>query len=437
METALDRDFLTMVPCAREFHDRAMDIGLRAPGVPRDRSRWSPRRLLDRIAALRSSDILVAAGESRFRAQQRRRTRAAARVGFLVIAAAVAFDGLVLVDRDPSQGPTLLAVNGAVALLGLAGWALLGRRLRHHPDPVAGIVTLALVGATALTGMLVPALAIESAGYLLLIPVLVTLILPWSTRSHLWWLAGYTVIAAAFLVVGSGGALSGEERADLIVVALVGIGASLAGHGLLQVAAIRNYRQVRKIDSLRRRADADMAELARVHRALEETARTDPLTGARNRLRLVEDLRGVRARMHRLGLAHGFIAFDLDRFKLINDSQGHLAGDDVLRAVVEAVRGTIRAEDEIYRFGGEEFLVVLRVTEVAGVAAAAERLRRAVENLAIEHPWNVPHGKVTISLGGIFVDASDLGASDDDWFARADTALYRAKAGGRNRFEAG
>ena len=377
------------------------------------------------------------ARSARFRAQQRTRTRVAARAGFLVIAVAVVFDGIVLVDRSPSMGPILLALNGAVAILGIAGWVLLGGRLRHHPDPVAGTVALALVAATAMTGVLVPALAIESAGYLLLIPVLVTLILPWGTRSHLWWLAGYSVIAAAFLMAGSSEALSGEERADLIVVTLVGIGASLAGHGLLQVAAIRNFSQVRKIDALRRRSDADMAELARVHRALEETARTDPLTGARNRLRLVEDLRGVRARMDRLGLAHGFIAFDLDRFKLINDSRGHLVGDEVLRAVVDAVRGTIRAEDEIYRFGGEEFLVVLRVAEPAGVAVAAERLRQAVEGLAIDHPWNVPHQRVTISLGGIFLTKDDLGATDDEWFSRADTALYRAKAGGRNRFEAG
>ena len=389
-----------------------------------------------RVAAARSSELAVVAREPRFRAAERRRTRAAARVGFLVIAAAVAFDAIVLIDRQPDEAGALVAMNGGVALLGIIGWWLVGHRLRHHPDPVAGAVTLALTAATAATGMVVPDLAIESAGYLLLIPVLVTLILPWSTRSHLRWLAGYTAIALAFLVVGSGLALSGDQRADLVVVALVGIGASLAGHVLLRVAAVRNFSQLRKIDALRRRADADMAELARVHQALEETARTDPLTGARNRLRLAEDLRSARARMNRLGHAHGLIAFDLDHFKLVNDRRGHLAGDEVLKAVIEAVRRTIRADDEVYRFGGEEFLVLVRVPDADGMAAAAERLRQAVASLAIGHPDNAPHGVVTISLGGAFVAPTDLEATDDEWFARADAALYRAKASGRNRFEA-
>jgi diguanylate cyclase (GGDEF)-like protein len=249
-------------------------------------------------------------------------------------------------------------------------------------------------------------------------------------------LAGYTLISSVFLVNGSGDALSIDERADLMVVALVGIGASLAGHGLLQLAAVRNHVQIRKIETLRRRADADMAELARVHRALEETARTDPLTGARNRLRLVEDLRSVRARMNRLGLTHGIIAFDLDRFKQINDRNGHLAGDEVLRSVVAAVRRTIRTDDEVYRFGGEEFLVVLRVQEASGLAIAGERLRRAIEDLAIRHPDNEPHGVVTVSLGGVYLTGTDLAATDDEWFARADAALYRAKESGRNRYEA-
>jgi diguanylate cyclase (GGDEF)-like protein len=411
-----------------------MEIGL-GSGVASVGARSRPT-VLERIRGIRSSDYVVVGRNPRFRAVQRRRTRIAARAGFLVIGAAVVFDALVLLDRQPGQAPVLAALNGGVAVLCLAGWLLLRDRFRRYPDPVAAVVTLALVVATAGTGMLAPALAIESAGYLLLIPVLVTLILPWSTPSHVRWLAGYTLISSVFLVNGSGDALSIDERADLMVVALVGIGASLAGHGLLQLAAVRNHVQIRKIETLRRRADADMAELARVHRALEETARTDPLTGARNRLRLVEDLRSVRARMNRLGLTHGIIAFDLDRFKQINDRNGHLAGDEVLRSVVAAVRGTIRTDDEVYRFGGEEFLVVLRVQEASGLAIAGERLRRAIEDLAIRHPDNEPHGVVTVSLGGVYLTGTDLAATDDEWFARADAALYRAKESGRNRYEA-
>jgi diguanylate cyclase (GGDEF)-like protein len=412
-----------------------MHVSLRArtirPGAPQPGSRLG--RLVAAPGRLRASEYLSIGESARFRALQRRRTVSAARTGFLVIAGAALFDGVVLVDREPEHGLLLLGLNGGVALLGVTGWWLLAHGLRRRPDPVAAIVTLSLTGATGATGLIIPPLAIESTGYLILIPVLVTLILPWSTRIHVRWLAGWAILAMGFLVVVPSSALAADARGDLIVVNLVALGASLAGHILLQLAAIRNHTQVRKITQLRRRADADMQELARVHQRLEETARTDPLTGARNRLRLAEDLRSVRARMNRLGEVEGLIAFDLDRFKLINDERGHLAGDQVLKAVVDVVRKTIRSDDEIYRFGGEEFLVLVRVPDEAAMHSAAQRLRRAIEGLAIAHPSNTPHGLVTASVGAALVTSADLESSDDDWFARADRALYEAKSGGRNR----
>lgn len=137
--------------------------------------------------------------------------------------------------------------------------------------------------------------------------------------------------------------------------------------------------------------------------------------------------------MNRLGDAHGLIAFDLDRFKLINGERGHVAGDEVLRAVIGAVRRTIRGDDEVYRFGGEEFLVIVRVEDAAGLESASERLREAIADLGIQHPHNTPHGVVTVSLGAALMTGNDLGASDDEWFARADAALYEPKAAGRNR----
>jgi diguanylate cyclase (GGDEF)-like protein len=416
------------------IHD-ARSIRADMPGF----SAWL-RRVSAVPGRLRASEYLSVGTSARFRAHQRRRTITAARAGFLVIAAAALFDGVVLGDRAPDRALLLLGLNGGVAPLGVGGWWLLGHRwlllghtMRRRPDPVAAAVTLSLVAATAVTGLIIPALAIESAGYLILIPVLVTLILPWSTSVHVRWLAGSAVLAMGFLIAAPASVLSPDERGDLIVVNLVALAASLAGHALLQLAAIRNHSQLRKITQLRRRADADMQELARVHVRLEETARTDPLTGARNRLRFAEDLRTVRARMSRLGEMQGLIAFDLDRFKLINDERGHLAGDEVLKAVVAAVRGTNRAEDEVYRFGGEEFLVLVRVPDEAGMRSAGERLRGVIAGLAIPHPGNVPHGVVTVSLGAVLMTVDDLAATDDDWLARADVALYEAKAGGRNR----
>ncbi len=231
------------------------------------------RRLLAVPATLRSSEYMSVGTSARFRAHQRRRTVAAARTGFLVIAGAAVFDGILLGDGHPALALQLLLLNGTVAVLGVAGWWLLGRRLRHWPDPVAAAVTLALTAATASTGLIIPALAIESAGYLNLIPVIVTLILPWSTTTHIRWMAGSALLAIGYLVVAPSIALSADVRSSLIVVNLVAHGASLSGHVLLQLAAIRNFSQVRKITQLRRRADAAMHELAGVHRRLEETAR--------------------------------------------------------------------------------------------------------------------------------------------------------------------
>jgi diguanylate cyclase (GGDEF)-like protein len=417
-------------------------VAMSAPGgfntIPRPSGLGRPRfgfGLLRTLPArLQASEYVTVGDGQRYRAAQRRRTATASRVGFLLIAGSAAFDAVVLYDRQPGQGPVLLVLNGAMAALALAGWWLVGRRpLRHYPEAAAFVITLALTLATAATGVVLPVLAFETVGYILLLPGLITLIVPWRTVTHARWLWAYGLVGLGYIVFGPSDVLTGDDRADLVVVLLIALVASFAGHVLLQRGQIRNFSQLQKIQALHRQADADMAELARVHRVLEETARTDPLTGAGNRIRLGEDLRAARARMNRLGHAHGLIVVDLDRFKLINDRLGHLAGDEVLRETVAAIQRTIRADDAIYRFGGEEFLVIVRVPDRDSLAAAAERVRAAVERSALHHPENPPGSVVTVSLGGILVTSADLVASDDDWFARADAALYEAKETGRNR----
>lgn len=384
---------------------------------------------------IRSSEYVSVGASARFKAAQRTRTRAASRLGFLIIGGAAIFDGIVVFDPHLKGSAVLVALNGAVAIMAIAGWATLKGAFRKHPEPAAFVITLALGAATAATGIVIPGLAVESVGYLLVFPGLVALILPWRTRTHVWWLIAYAVIAIGFLTYETDARLSTDERGDLVVVALMALFASLAGHVLLQRAQIRNFSHVQKIQALHRRAAADMQELARVHQALETTVRTDTLTGAGNRIRLVEDLRAMRSRLDRGGASFGLVAIDLDRFKLINDTMGHLAGDDVLRRTVAAIRTGIRPTDGVYRFGGEEFLVVLEVPNAEGLADVADRLRTSVQQLSIHHPENLPYGVVTISLGAVLLGVSDLVQSDDDWFARADAALYRAKEGGRNRVE--
>ena len=383
----------------------------------------------------RATEYLRVGEGPRFRAVQRRKVRTASRVGFLVIALAVGFDTLALLGLQRSQTTVALAISVVTIGLAVVGWWLLPHTLRRYPEPVAWVVSIGVAITTAATGLAIPSLAVQTAGYFLVLPGLVALVLPWRTRTHVRWLLAYTLVAVGYFTLDPNGAFSAEERGDLVVVLLVALGASLAGHVLLQRSQIRSFAQLESIRTLQRHAASDMIELERVHHALELTARTDPLTGAGNRRRLDEDLRAVRAHINRSDFIYGLVEIDLDRFKAVNDILGHAAGDEVLRRVIGAVQATLRANDAVYRLGGEEFLIVLSVPTMAGLAAATERLRGAVENAAIVHPANPPHGVVTISIGATLIAGADLVETDEAWFNRVDAALYAAKAGGRNRVE--
>jgi len=382
---------------------------------------------------LRTSEYVAVGQGARFRAVQRRRTRTASRAGFLVVAAAVAVDLLALLELDPGDVWFAIVLDVAVITGALAGWVLSARSLRQYPEVVAWAVASSVVLSTVVTGLAVPELTVQSVAYLLLLPGLVALVLPWTTGMHLRWLLAYVLIVAAYLTMDPIRRFSAAERDDLLVVIIVAVGASMAGHVLLKRAQIRSFAQIEAIRVLRRRADADMLELERVHHALELTARIDPLTGAGNRRRLDEDLRAVRAHINRSAMTYGLLEVDLDHFKRINDVHGHLAGDDVLRRVVDTLQGTLRATDAIYRFGGEEFVVVLPVATEEGLHAAAERLRASVEALGIPHPDPDPHPVVTVSIGATLLGSTSLGRSDDEWFELTDRAMYTAKAAGRNQ----
>jgi diguanylate cyclase (GGDEF)-like protein len=214
---------------------------------------------------------------------------------------------------------------------------------------------------------------------------------------------------------------------------IVSIGVSVVSHVLLQHGQIHSFAQFERIKALRRRAAADHRELEHVPQELERTARIDPLTGAGNRRRLHEDLLAVRSNIDRSGATYGLMEIDLDHFKGINDRLGHLAGDDVLRRVVEAVQAATRANDSVYRYGGEEFVVILPLGNRDELMAAAERLRTAVLELEIDHPANSPTGVISISIGATLIGDDKLALSDEQWFWVVDRAMYAAKAGGRNQ----
>jgi two-component system cell cycle response regulator len=191
-----------------------------------------------------------------------------------------------------------------------------------------------------------------------------------------------------------------------------------------------------RITGLYRRLAEQQRELEGLNQELFRQARRDPLLGqVGNRLSMREDLERVERRVARYGHAYAIALCDIDRFKPYNDAAGHIAGDDVLRAVAGSLVANCRREDAVYRYGGEELLVLLAEQDVESAVVAAERMRAAVESLGIAHPGLDPPGVVTISIGVAGGRGTDDGGVDAT-LTRADAALYRAKQGGRNRVEA-
>ncbi|ONF44030.1 GGDEF domain-containing protein [Marinobacter lutaoensis] len=163
--------------------------------------------------------------------------------------------------------------------------------------------------------------------------------------------------------------------------------------------------------------------------ALEQMALTDTLTGVPNRRALDEDLGRICHLADRHNESHSLILVDLDHFKAVNDTHGHLIGDQVLRMSADGLTRTLRNSDRVYRFGGEEFAVLLPHTDAPHAREAAERIRLALASLALDRLVGAPL-RITASCG---VATHLAGEGPEQWLARADEALYRAKQAGRNQ----
>jgi diguanylate cyclase (GGDEF)-like protein len=164
---------------------------------------------------------------------------------------------------------------------------------------------------------------------------------------------------------------------------------------------------------------------------LEKLANTDALTGCLNRRALAEKLGEELERARRYNLAITILLADIDHFKVVNDTRGHIAGDSVLRQVGEMLGRAARSVDLVARYGGEEFVIVMPETALHGAAIFGERLRRLIDLHDFADPGDDPlHLTVSIGLAA-FPDDRIAGA--DAFVALADQALYRAKNEGRNR----
>lgn len=171
--------------------------------------------------------------------------------------------------------------------------------------------------------------------------------------------------------------------------------------------------------------------LQKVIDGLCELSLKDPLTGLANRRHFLSILEREADGVARSGEPALLLMLDIDNFKRINDTHGHLAGDQVLQAVAKCLSRCIRPMDSVARYGGEEFAVVLPSCMVSVGAAVAERIRMTVESLAI--PVHAGHTvQATISIGGAYAPAW-VRSTAQLWIERADKLLYQAKAQGRNR----
>lgn len=161
----------------------------------------------------------------------------------------------------------------------------------------------------------------------------------------------------------------------------------------------------------------------------ERRAQTDPLTGVLNRRSMIERLHAACDRAKARGLPIALLFIDLDHFKAINDTRGHLAGDACLRALIGPIQRELRMSDVIGRYGGEEFVVILSSADASAARGIAQRIRERVENLEVEG-FGDPI-RLTCSIGVATSDA--LGVWGEELVASADAAVYVAKRAGRNQ----
>ncbi|MGD8593093.1 MAG: GGDEF domain-containing protein [Gammaproteobacteria bacterium] len=171
------------------------------------------------------------------------------------------------------------------------------------------------------------------------------------------------------------------------------------------------------------------SELERANSKLQALSRTDRLTQLYNRGYWEDCLIREFARHKRTNEPCSLIMFDIDHFKKVNDTYGHQAGDEVIRITAQAVRDKVRTTDIAGRYGGEEFGIILIDTKSEGALLLAQRLRKHIESILVQHDGR--DIRYTVSLGVSEVDTQIR--DHKQWLEQADQALYSAKESGRNQ----
>ena len=315
------------------------------------------------------------------------------------IAIAGVMVGIGLADPYPSNREAIYALGGTAALLVVVLHELLPRPWR---------------GRAAVAFEVLAALALSSG-------------LVWLTgRAGSPFVFTYHLVAvAAALTMGSRLALLVAVAASLAYLGQLGADSGFAASSadLLRVGI--NLGSLWLLSYL---AGVYASAERRVRARVFELSRTDPLTGLFNRAQLFPTLDQEVQRTRRSGRGFCVLMIDVDGLKAINDSAGHLRGDEVLRSVGRVILGSVRGVDSAYRYGGDEFLIMLPETEFIGAYVVAEKIREGVEEVSEVLGTDA---STSVSIG--LVSYPEDGSSSEELMTAADRAMYQAKSLGKNQ----
>lgn len=189
-------------------------------------------------------------------------------------------------------------------------------------------------------------------------------------------------------------------------------------------------RHLRRLERLVRISDRYQENLREINASLQETALQDPLTGLGNRRFAMERLTAEMNRSRRQGEALGLALLDIDHFKSFNDDFGHDVGDQVLRAVADAIRDSLREYDLCGRWGGEEFLLIFPGTNLEEASMICERIRTAIAGITLPAGASGQWTNIAASIGLVQVTADE---TENAAIKRADHFMLTAKRAGRDR----
>jgi diguanylate cyclase (GGDEF)-like protein len=367
--------------------------------------------------------------------------------------AALVWTALALVARIAPRASLAMAGANAAAAVSLTLHALRGvlpDALTYWPGDVLSVASFALLGA-AVPGIMARQLAWKPGAAVTAVVALVLLLLQpyagdlrWQARIVNFAGAGLTLAAGiaawrGLARTGSRGRTPAPLALPLFLIALL-----MAARGLesfvnpgrtpdLRVPSEFNlgFLWTALVLALLQNATLAFLVLMRLITRIERLLERDPLTDTLNRRAFDQALERAHAWLRR-GRGYALVMIDMDRFKQLNDSLGHAAGDAALRQMVRELQPCVREVDRFGRLGGEEFCVLLPDTDIAGAALVAERMRALVEQTPLR--WLEQDWPLSASLGIAEAERDD--ASGDAVLARADAALYRAKSQGRNVVQA-